>query len=1256
MTMACPTPASPSPRESAAYLAKDCPEVIRGLDLDRPALLEASAGTGKTYAIEHLVLRLLSERALDLENVLVLTFTRKAAGELKEKIRARLATRLADGADLPEALRSRLREAWLNFDKASVFTIHGFCERVLRNHAFENRALFAHERADDRAVFEQALLEEMRSTWLTDDSPGGAGYAGFQNLADRVNLTAKDDWSQDILKLAQAWNPFRGDVLRPVPDPEAEARCLAEADAALGDFLATVGEVAEIGTTQHPGYLAVQDGKYTPASRKKTCKEQVLLLLDLAHALRGDASPMQRFDRVVTFLADNSRSGMVTKGFAFLLPEDPSPALGAVAEALERFRTARTKVEAERRKASFQAQIKVVTAVRRGAGDYKRARGILGFDDMIENLCAALERPELVRTLRQRYAVCIVDEFQDTDPLQWRIFKTVFLESGGTHPLWLIGDPKQAIYAFRGGDIHTYMSARADLQALSREGKAGGLSLGANFRSSRALIEACNAVFDHPGWFHVKQATPGDDAWRLSPDPDPLGYLPVVPGGRPVQECREDGAGGLPAKPIILRDFSAIDGKAKAQRAVNRWIANEIKALLAAPERLLVPDGGAWRPLDWGDICVLTRNNSEIRALEAQFRKQGIPFQIHKRTGLWQSAAATEYLALLESLEDPRDSGKHARAMLTRFFRSEDVPTLSAPPAEVHPSFEAWTGFAERRQWQRLFHDLLYGTGILYRESLDGDGDRLVMDCQHVAQNLVQEALRENLSLGALVQRLRDLRREVPDAEDDRHLHREDSESRKVALMTYHISKGLEFPVVFLGGMGGSRKESVLRYREGGRTVFNYDLEDPAATATARQEADDEDKRLYYVALTRPRFKLYIPLPKPKYGSHACTLGGFVADAVRAAEGKRPDLFHRRLEGNFPEGVRAPEGTLGGTSVEGSTENPGVFQDVGLPPGFPGDFPRDPALSGPAADFNRRRRTLASYSQLVRGHVLEAEGADGRYDKDDAPTAPETEVEATDGAGKGPAPATSSALPGNALPGGREVGNMFHEILENIDFDRAGMSQGPQDMLEHGPTRELFASRLEEYRLEPAHMDEVARIIWHTLNAAIPDCGSPVAGEETFRFADLIHRRHEMEFLFPYPGGEGPGQGYLWGYIDLVFRREGRYYLLDWKSNRLDGYGRSALQADVLSSRYDLQYMLYSMALDRWLRSLIPDYDPARHFGGVYYVYLRGLDASAPQGGVLKGVAGPAFAPGVFALRPTPRQVAEDFPAHLDRALGRKAP
>lgn len=1245
-----------------------CPAAVAGLDLARHALLEASAGTGKTYAIEHLVLRLLLENDCELSQILVLTFTEKAAGELKEKIRARLAWRMAQGGLAPSAL-ARLRDAHLSFDRAAIYTIHGFCQRVLRNYAFENNALFRLELVKkNRDVLEKALVEEMRSTWLADAGDGPEGLEAFRSMAGALNLGARSKWDGKLLQVAESYNPARGDVLLPDPDP---ARVAAAEEAMLAALQAIRGLFPDLpeGAGDAQGSRVAREFLQDYRRLKfanPTLRKKAPLLVEAALALAAACPPARdrgfRLERCEDFLEAVNLSAAKTS-FACLMPEAaeaaegpslPWPALEGLVRELDAIRAGSAARRRELAAGAFADQRRVILGLRSRAQAYKRAHGLIGFDDMIEGVHAALrDRPGLDRALRQEYRCCLVDEFQDTDPLQWDIFRRIFLEAGGSHPLFLIGDPKQAIYRFRGGDIHTYMDARGALQELSRQGKAQGLSLDVNYRSSRAMVAACNALFSHPRWFHAMAVDPGAEAWKLPAAPDPLGYLPARHGGLPIQDGLD--ATDRPA-PVVFRDFSGEADKAATERKVTAWLVAEIAALTASPDRLRIPDKatGALRPIGPGDICVLVQKNREKVRFERALFRAGIPFQVDRRAGLYQGEAAGHYLAVLEALEDRRDPGKHALALLTRFFRATGDAPPAGPPAGTHPWFDEWSRLADRREWQRLFHSLLYRTGLLHRESLEEDGDRRIMDFLHIAQNLVIEALAGGHSLPALVQRLRDLRAGTG-GEEEEDLHREESEGGKVVLMTMHGSKGLEFPVVLLAAFSGPPRLSVLKYREGKNTVFNLDLKDPAGLAVYRKEAEDEERRLFYVAFTRARYKLYAPILPARYGKASASgpLGDFAGEALRAAAAAHADLFH--LVEADPVAVRPvplPASSFGlarRPDQEASAAAPApALPDPAL---FFSDAPSGDPFGGSDADFPARRRRLNSYSHLVkRGASVAAEELEGRFDKD--------EVSAGDPEEDGPLPEPGAA-PGNALPRGRETGNMFHEILEGLDFALAAAAAGPEDLLADRAASDLIAARMLEHRLEETHRGDVARVLWNTLNARIPDPGSPGSA---LRLGDAGQRRHEMEFLFPYPPAAGPGPrarpergGYLWGYIDLVFRTEGRYYLLDWKSNWLEDYGPASLERSIRESRYDLQYMLYSMALDRWLRSVQPGYDFERHFGGIYYIYLRGMRAEpgnrAPA--AAGGPPAPAAAPGVFSFRPAPDQVRTVFPAHVDKALGR---
>ncbi len=1217
--------------KTSPYLSEGCPDVVAAWDLNQPGLFEASAGTGKTYAIEHLILRLLIEcDDLDLEKILVLTFTEKATGELKEKIRNRIALRLKQG-NLPTAIARRLKEALLGFDRASIHTIHGFCDRVLKKYAFENRSLFQNTLVKkSKEVFQQVLREEMRTTWISEAGEGESGRQAFIAMAESLGFQSGNTWEGKILHLAQEFNPSRGDRLL----PEFSAQKLAEVNRTIGNCPVKIAELfPELESGQeaaHPFILAYRKIKFSNTSLKK----QGPLILEAALKLAtefGLQPAESRLQATVQYLESIKLRAVHKESFTYLLPNSdeypssPWPLLNALIDILLEMQKAVADRDIEIEKKAFENQRRVILSLREKTQAFKRVHGMLTFNNMIEDVWNAIQKNrQCIQILRQDYRYCLVDEFQDTDPLQWNIFRTVFLESGTANPLFLIGDPKQAIYRFRGGDIHTYLAARDTLYTLSRQGLAQGMGLATNFRSSAKVVDACNAVFTQAGWFHDLKANPEDTHWFLPATSDPLGYVTVQGGHLPVQEALD--STGQPA-PIILKDFSSALNvkKATLQKRAYAWITAEISRLMANPQSLQVMDKTTkvLRPLQWNDICVLVGTGAEKRRVEKACVQVGIPTQVEKEAGLYDGKVADEFLAVLESLEDPGNSGKHARALLTRFFRYAGVAPAQGLPENTHPFFESWSQWAERKHWQRLFHAMLYRTGILYRASLEPDGDRVIMDFQHIGQNLVQEALSQSLDLAGLVRTLRELRLGTALTEDEQDFHREDSEGHKVSLMTMHVSKGLEFPVVFLASTSRGRTPEYFKYREGLNTIYQLDTKDANAIAAHKLEAENEERRLFYVALTRARYKLYVPVfPKPQGTTQFGPLGGFVGQALLAAAVHHPSLFLFSKVDQVPDAAQA--------SVP---EIKSILSLRSLPEYFFADFPQTDPLALPTADFSKRRRRLLSYSQLVHhSHGITVDAVEGRFDKEESPVAEEIPDSAEGSESVQPLP---SPYPANTLPRGKDIGNMFHEILEDIDFAVVAQALEPDALLLHRPTLDLITERMRDYRLEETWLAAVTGVVWNTLHAKIPD----PFGDDAFALTQVSNYRPEMEFLFPYPaqlGDAGP-DGYMGGFIDLVFRYRGRYYLLDWKSNYLERYDRIDLEASIQASQYDLQYMLYSLALDKWLRSLIPDYDFDIHFGGLYYIYLRGMRIADPSG--------------IFAFRPTLDQMQTQFPEHLAKVM-----
>ncbi len=1250
--------------------------LVEALHLDRPAILEASAGTGKTYTLEHLFVRLLlQEKPPELPEILVVTFTEKATGELRQKIRQRLGMiRRLPG--LNRTQKDFLDQAYVNFDEASIQTIHGFCHGVLRHYAFENKALFDARLAEDRALYQEALAEEMRSTWLNEFSSPEDKDA-FTRFARDIGLNGGDKWSDVLINIAMNMNLESGDCLLPRPDPEALERLQKE----ISHTVIQLREAFGTRVSQDIADSSLAMSLKAIPWKNKAVKEKAPGILFQAAILSTQTLPGLKSDEIVaplaTYLDDINLRLIHHEGFtALLLPESPSfPALPDVLQHLERLRKLHERLKIQQANLRFQHHHRIIASLQEHVAHIKRTRGLLTFNDMIRQVHASvLNQPELVQSLRSAYKYCIVDEFQDTDSVQWDIFKKVFLESGGKNPLFLIGDPKQAIYGFRSADVYTYLEAREQLRAIALSGEAQGHGLSANFRSSEKLLKAFNVLFSQPEWFGAEQPSAPDSNWRL-PQGNRVDYCPVGFGGSPRQYCRT-GASEKESAPIVLVDLASATKVEATRRLWNGWIVAEIQNLLTGRVELRIPDdsvpgnfpadGQPMRPLRASDICVLVRTGSERAKLESQFQDAGIPFAVYKKEGLYRSEEALHLLAMLEAMEDPGEERSFRRALLSQFFQvaPENLASVSGgngsisgeneehgksgqgDGTEIATLFEKWNRLATQSRWRRLFHSLLYDTGLLYRICALPDGDRRVMNYLQLTQNLTQEAMRKHFDLSTLLDWYRRRRRSEGNSEEAKDHFRLESERDLVQIMTMHISKGLEFPVVFLaGGFSAARKSDYLQFKrrgafagENGRTggtVFHLDNQNQEAIAELERQDLEEVKRLYYVALTRAKYRLYLPLvpePKKKNGeekkSNPSPLLHLVGASLRGARQQIPELFYH-VPADETQAVARASTQLDLQSE--AKENPTTSLMAASPP-------TDPPLPSEGSDFSSRRMVLESYSHLAyRLEKWVGAQTEGRYEKEEAPPDWESDSE-------GQETGTEETNPGQLLPRGTHIGNALHNLFEKIDFALAAQHPSPRALGEVPQVRDLIGQSLEQHKLPPDCREGVEHILWNTLRAPLPALGSGAP----FRLCDVTDMRPELEFLFPY-GEKAAGaipevrskHGYLWGFIDLVFRHAGRFYVLDWKSNYLDDYAPAALAENMRQSRYDLQYTLYTVAVIKWLKSVIADFDYERDFGGVLYIYLRGMRAEEGKPG----------ATGVFAHRPNSDEALRGYPALLEQAL-----
>lgn len=1057
-------------------------------------VLEASAGTGKTYAIAALATRAVALDGMPLDRLLAVTFTRAATGELRERIRERLARSerllrlghtdhgdeidrlLATGAT-DEVLQrgTRLRRALADFDAATIVTLHGYCQAVL----------------------------------------GTLGVAG------------------DL-------------------DPDTTI----------------VEEVDDL-------------------------REQVVLDLYL-----------RRF-RVHAPMFGLAQAREVVRAAVNLPAVDVLPP------------------DTGRHDDLAQTRARLARTARRELDERKRRARVLTFDDLLVRLRDALATADgeaLCARLRERWELVLVDEFQDTDPLQWEVLERAF--AGPGRRLVLIGDPKQAIYAFRGADVHAYLKAVDRADAMH--------SLNINWRSDQDLIDAHDAL--------LRGAQLGDQRIayrtvsahhrhrRLHGPPDQAALRLRV-----VQ--RDD--------PRIRRTRTGLVQVDSGRDVAAQDCARDLRALLASGAQ--IDDAGQRRLLQSGDIAVLCRKSQNADRVHAELQRLGVPVVLAGAGSVFETTAAQHWLWLLQALERPGYEGAARLAALTPFL-GWDAPRLAtATPAdleEVHGRLHRWARLLRTQSVAALAESITIGERLPARILATAGGERALTDLRHVAELLHRAGTADGLGATALATWLR---RRIAEAragdEDQDRARRLESDHLAVQVLTVHRAKGLEFPVVYLPDLW-----DVVRPRDGSPAAFHDDAGelrlDVALHGWKYQqhhlakiaEERGEELRLLYVALTRARHQAVIWWAGTQMAACApltrLLLDRDETGAIGLGLNRTPsdDVITDALN---DLATRAPDRI----SVAAAT----ATNDTPLA--------REPARAT-ALEARRFGRTLdrawmrTSYSALAAGakeHRVavgtEAEDellADEPVTDDDTPSVPD------------------GTPPLQAMPAGREVGTVVHRVLEQADF---AAPDAPAELLEHlhvasaangadlGPLPDVAAG------LAAALAAPLGAVLDGRALTAIPRAdrldelafelplagGDAPSGHVTLgRVAAVLHQHlAPYDPLRPYadllatPGLSGAFRGYLTGTIDLVCRwrtdsGRWRFALIDYKTNRLANYGQAAMLAEMQDKHYVLQALIYLVALHRHLRTRLRDYDADRDLAGAAYLFVRGIGAGAdPADGVV---------------------------------------
>ncbi|MBD3421815.1 MAG: AAA family ATPase [Chitinivibrionales bacterium] len=1181
------------------------------IDLKRHGVIEASAGTGKTYTIERLVYRIVTDATIrqsrgaypTLENILVVTFTEKAAGELKTRIRALIAARLEhllhDGECSPELL-DHLGACLNTFDKAAIFTIHGFCNALLNRYPFETKHAFDTELLDDRILYRRVLKNRLRDTWKRKYRKRLPGIIEMCDRALPGNMLS-DDF---LPELARTMSPLFGDRIagsNDLPaDEELEDR-LESTRSGRDIALEKLGLLAAAITAANSA--SVPQPRSHEASSKRA-RDFVTKMQDFVAALATfaasrDTAVLTPFKKMRKSSIDHlipKRNFTQTSQLRKLVAD-----VNAFLSRYQRFES--LLAECERLEALYATAIvrTMVLDLKEAVAVEKKTRGLLAFGDMIEYVYRALAEstPQYKQRLQRQYPFAIIDEFQDTTPAQWSIFKSIFLDDSSSNSLYLVGDPKQAIYAFQGCDVNTYLRAKAEVL----EGNGQLITLQNNYRSSPELLDTLNHLFALPQWF-----TAADTA--------AIRYV----SSRSAAAVPADAVklNGRPAPAVTLLDVSNEAPLSERRHALNALICDRLGELLRDSCEIWDKDARAHRSLHLCDIAILTQKHAEAQTLIAALNQARIPAMRYKLEGLFQTPAALHLAAVCDAIAHPHDPAVRNKLVLTPFFSITyaEFDAQAAESAAVLAVVEQWAQLVRSDSWPQLIGSLISGTALCANlDTLPDSLDRFE-HYQQICEYLLEWHICEGLTVHQSARRLRNFYYQHQSPPNDTNGIRAGEQVNAVKILTIHAAKGLQFPVVFIAGGSGSDAANSpfydIRQNDGSRD-FVVNTRNEAYRRLYQQQRDEELRRLFYVALTRAEYLLFVPRfhnpqarPDPK-----------VIYSNKSASEKFMSWCLQALAAHVRPALITPESSHGPAAA------------------FNKQVPLEPALClqehKPAAESIRRRTVLrqTSYSSLAHGHQSPHDPLYGRHDKEDAPQ-PGPVIDADE-----PVP----PQPLVDLPPGPETGNVLHEILEHLPPALLHHPGSVQDFLDNKDFSLLTDETLDKHQIDRRHKLETTRAIYHALTA---DYGR-AAGYAQFNLMDADAWVPEMEFHFSFdaravPFAANPAGGYVIGYIDLLFKKAGRYFIVDWKSDSLDEYTKAALHGCMRERGYDIQQILYCSALHRWLKTRLADYDPIRHFGGIFYAFLRGMQCGATSG--------------LVATTPTTQQLETEYPEYVRELLG----
>ncbi|MFH0974551.1 MAG: exodeoxyribonuclease V subunit beta [Spirochaetota bacterium] len=1144
-------------------------------------LIEASAGTGKTYIIAGLFLRLILEKGIPADSILTVTFTEAATEELRYRIRERLKdafNALAGGGNLSgndelsthiavkykksETALWRLRDALTRFDESSICTIHGFCKRMLFENAFESSSLFDAELVTDQTNLIREIIDDF---WRKNFYSASKMFLQYI-----INKNINVSYFYNLNKYFSIDPSF--EIIPKIKKPDT-----AKPEAQL--FKA----FKKLQKEWHTNKKIIED--IFTASRElsgtKYGRKAVNWIIEMDDYLSSD-NPVAIFEKFWKFTA-SSVNDSVNKGFSapqnifFNQCED---FLQIHNEAIAAYDQYRIFLESE-----------LFGFVKSEANNKKHKLNIVTFDDLLLNAYAAIgqgKNSALAKAARERYKAALVDEFQDTDPVQYGILNSIF---GSGSILFLIGDPKQSIYKFRGADIFAYLKASGNIKSR--------YTLESNWRSSPELIRAVNTVFGNRQRPFVFRD---------------IDFNPVKPGNPEEQSAPQSSFNIC----LIGKDNgNKKDGlitKGRASGLVANSVAGEIFNLVTEGEKNV----GTVRP---GDIAVLVRKNIQSRLIQRELRKFGIPGVIYGSESVFASREAIETERVIACACNPGDERLLKAALTTSMtgLNGNDIFALAEneTAAEAYINkFYAYHDLWEGRGFFRMFMRFIESERVRERLLSYIDGERRMTNLMHLAELLHTAESENKLGMEELVQWLKE--KIVLADESAEYEVRLESDDNAVNIITIHRSKGLEFPVTFCPFLWDSsefdnKKLPLFHYHNNNLTL---DLAaDEKNKSLAETEELAENTRLLYVALTRAKHSAYFYWGKINETETSATAYLFHnkdKDLSLPVSGLKKNAKLQNYESMMED------------ISELAKASDGAIRVMDLPQY---EYCRRAASGSSLNEVNCRAFSgsikndwkISSFSFLTHDTKENSESPDHDH------------VDNMYASGQIRNDKDRNIF---SFPKGAIAGTCIHEIFEKIDFAYA----------KEEPSKKIITETLVKYGIDEDWRD----ILSIMANAVLTTPLSRSDSDFMLKNIQQDERLSELEFFFPLDliSSKGlaevflstgivsdnnfiaslemlrfkPHKGFVKGYIDLVFQHKEKYYIVDWKSNHLgnniEDYSGEAIKSAMEKNYYILQYYIYAVALHRYLLSRKSGYNYNKHFGGIFYMFVRGADIRQPMSGM----------------------------------------